>query len=678
MIVPLIALALGACNKGNNNSNKDPELSPRTYEKISSDTLYAKKVLDKDDQDFILGMDVSSVLAEEASGVKYYNFNGEEQDLFKILSDNGVNYIRVRIWNNPYDDEGHGFGGGNNDLAAAIKIGKRATENNMKLLVDFHYSDFWADPAKQKAPRAWEDMTVDEKADALYTYTKESLQELKKNKIVVGMVQVGNETNTGSMAGATQWGNFAKLFAQGSKAIREVYPSAKVACHFTNPENNGGMLDRAFRLDYYGLDYDVFGTSWYPYWHGTLDNLSETLSTIATTYNKEVMVMETSYAYTMEDSDFGGNTSPNSGDTKPYPITVAGQANHVNILADTIKNKTTNGIGICYWEGAWITVGDNWESNKLKWEEYGSGWATEYASIYDKDVREFGSGGSQVDNQTFFDKNGRPLESLKMWNLLRFGNDVETYVDGVEDVALIKYTTDEFTLPETVNAIYSDNSKKSIPVTWEAFDIEAAKAAGNGRYDIKGTADAGGGRSYEVTLSLTIMERNFIQNYSFEDGEDKGAGERAPDPWTITNRSTAEEFNSSYVVKVTNENPQTGSYNLNFWANHKNVLNFDLEQDIDTTPLVSGTYKYQISLMGAEGSITAKQEDQSMYMYVKINDEIIKQETVYVTKYEAWKDFLITDIPYTVGQKITVGVHVEASPAGIWGSIDDCMLNFVS
>ena len=112
-------------------------------------------------EDFIKGMDISTVIAQEESGVKYYNEDGEEEDLFKILADSGINYIRVRVWNNPYDEDGNGYGGGNNDVEKAAKIGKRAAKYGMKLLVDFHYSDFWADPNKQYAPVEWKDKTVE-------------------------------------------------------------------------------------------------------------------------------------------------------------------------------------------------------------------------------------------------------------------------------------------------------------------------------------------------------------------------------------------------------------------------------------------------------------------------------------------------------------------------------------
>ena len=184
-------LLIGGISGCKSNQSSSLDMS-RTYEKLESDSLYVRKVENIGD-DFIMGMDASSVISQEASGVKYYDYNGEEEDVFKVLSDSGINYIRVRIWNDPFDSEGHGYGGGNCDINTAIAIGKRATKYKMKLLVNFHYSDFWADPAKQKAPKAWANMEYQDKCTALYEYTKECLQKLKDENIAVGMIQVGNE-----------------------------------------------------------------------------------------------------------------------------------------------------------------------------------------------------------------------------------------------------------------------------------------------------------------------------------------------------------------------------------------------------------------------------------------------------------------------------------------------------
>ena len=204
----------------------------------SSSEVYIRKIENLND-DFIMGMDVSSVIALENSGVTYYDYEGNEADLFSVLAQSGINYIRVRVWNDPYDENGNGYGGGNCDINTAVEIGKRANKYGMKLLVDFHYSDFWADPGKQMVPKAWKDLSIEDKSIALYEYTRDCLKKLKDAKVKVGMVQIGNETN-GAMCGEKVWMNIIyQLMASGSKAVREVYPDALVAVHFANPEKEG-------------------------------------------------------------------------------------------------------------------------------------------------------------------------------------------------------------------------------------------------------------------------------------------------------------------------------------------------------------------------------------------------------------------------------------------------------
>ncbi len=116
-------------------------------------------------QDFLEGVDVSSYLSLKNSGVKYYDYDGNELgnvEYFTFLKSRGVNYIRLRVWNDPYDSDGNGYGGENNDLASVITMGKWASEAGLKVLIDFHYSDFWADPAKQKAPKAWAEYSFED------------------------------------------------------------------------------------------------------------------------------------------------------------------------------------------------------------------------------------------------------------------------------------------------------------------------------------------------------------------------------------------------------------------------------------------------------------------------------------------------------------------------------------
>lgn len=661
-LVLLFAIVLGACEK--KEPTADPNVTPTPTEspkyvpgpKIEGSSLYVEKVNNLPD-DFIFGMDASSVLSEEASGVKYYGFDGQEQDVFKTLAESGVNYIRVRVWNNPYDENGNGFGGGNCDINTAVEIGKRATKYGMKLLVDFHYSDFWADPSKQMVPLAWKDMKIEEKTEAAYKYTVECLTKLKDTGVDVGMVQVGNETN-GKFCGETIWFNFQYIFAAGSKATREVFPNALVALHFTNPEKVTNYADYAKKLAYYNIDYDVFGSSYYPYWHGTLDNLAKVLSDIATTYDKKVMVLETSYAYTNDDSDFYGNTITDSGSTKKdYPFTVQGQANSIRAITDTLVNKTKNAIGICYWEGTWITVGQNsWEENSAKWEKYGSGWASSYAAKYDPGDAGKYYGGNSVDNQAMFDPNGKPLESLRVFNLMRYGNSTEAKADALEDITMIVDLNGKITLPETVNAVMTDDSKKAIPVKWNITDADYEKMYNGGaaKYDITGEA---GGMTAHCYISM--IEFNFIDDYSFESGK---AGK-----WVIKDLAKADEL---YIEEKASDS-LTGDWHMHFWSAATDSVKFTLEQPIENLP--SGKYKYTISIMGGDAG------DHEVYSYVKINGEIVKKAPLKITSYGNWDTAVIEDIEYTEGSEIIVGIYVQCKGAnnGAWGKIDDALLNSV-
>ena len=625
---------------------------------VAASTLYVKKV-ENLPEDFIFGMDVSSVLAEEASGVKYYDFDGNETDLFTLLAACGINTIRVRVWVNPYDDQGRGFGGGNCDTAAAVTIGKRAAAAGQRLIVDFHYSEFWADPGKQMGPRAWKDMEIEEKTEAVYRYTKDCLSQLKDAGVDVCMVQTGNETN-GALCGEKTWMNIAFLMDAGARATREVYPDALVALHFANPENADSYRTYAKKMDYYEknglIHYDVFATSYYPYWHGTLDNLSRILTEIAETYGKKVMVMETSYAWTEEDTDFSGNTvGSGSGIVRDYPFTVQGQANSVRNITDTVVNRTPSGIGVVYWEGAWISVGtESREKNQSLWEEFGSGWASSYAAVYDpKDAGKY-YGGSAVDNQAFFDAQGRPLESLKVFRLMREGNEIEPVPDALEEAEVLCDLNAPLELPETVDAVLTDNSRRPVPVTWNLTEEQdrIMHTSGPKQYEITGQAD---GR--EARCRVSMVEFNYLQDYSFEEG---GSG------WVFTDLSKADEL----YVEEKKTDSLTGSKHAHFWSAAKDSVEFTLEQPVPDLP--EGRYRFSVSVMGGDCG------DTDIYAYVKINGEIVaRSEQIPITGYNNWNTGVVPEFDHPDGSEVTVGIYVKCSGEGngAWGKIDDAMLN---
>ena len=468
--------------------------------------------------DFIRGMDASAVLSIEKSGAKYYGYDGKEQDVFKTLAESGVNYIRLRVWNDPYDENGNGYGGGNNDVATAVELGKRATEYGMKVSIDFHYSDFWADPKRQHAPKAWQGMTTDEKADALYDFTKDSLKEILDAGVDVGMVQVGNEINNG-MSGETDVASVMKLLVAGSKAVRESAENynkdIQVAVHYTNITDNDQVDTMAANLKEYDVDYDVFGLSYYPFWDGTNENMQNVARNIMDKYGKQVMIAETSYAYTTEDGDgFSNSFDGIEGAVDGYAATVQSQATMIrDICADA---NEVGVIGVFYWEGTWIPVGSRDVDNSGLWEKYGSGWASSYSTDYDPDDAGLYYGGCSWDNQAMFDFTGHPLASLNVFKYLKDGNAVPLAVDFVPDVNLEFGVGEEIKLPEKVQVVYNDRSANTeVAVSWDQATVATIDNTTGGKYTVEGTLDDG----TKVQANIEVIMINYVTNPSFEDAD---------------------------------------------------------------------------------------------------------------------------------------------------------------
>ena len=496
-------------------------------------------------EDFIMGMDISSVMSEFASGVTYKDFEGNTidniTDFCKFLAENGITHIRVRVWNDPYDANGNGYGGGNCDVATAAEIAEGCRAAGLKMLIDFHCSDFWADPGKQQVPKAWSGYTLEQKADAVEEFIGASLRTIDPNHETIDMVQVGNET-TGSFVGESGAENMCKLFSAGAKAIRAYNEEVKVVIHVTNPEK-GRVTTWAKNLDTYAVDYDVLATSYYPYWHGTLANLQSELAAVKANYGKDTMVAETSYAYTLEDSDGHSNTvrvgNNDSGANTLQPFSVQGQATAIRNVMETVNNA--GGLGVFYWEPAWITVGDitglsgdeletQIAANKEAWETYGSGWAASYGGEYNPEDAGKWYGGSAVDNEAMFYPDGTPTAGLYVWNYVKTGA-VSRYV-SVESVTNPEETIDAnaaFTLPETVVVTYNSGEMDET-VAWNEEEAVAIDTAVSGVYTVSGTVTFSkeinqgafsGMTSAEVIYTLTVKQPNLVTDANdagFESG----------------------------------------------------------------------------------------------------------------------------------------------------------------
>jgi len=365
-------------------------------------------------EEFIKGMDVSSVLAEEKAGVIYRNEKGDEEDVFKILRDSGLNYVRIRVWNDPFDSNGNGYGGGNNDVRTAAILGKRAADYDMESCIDFHYSDFWADPSKQMSPKEWENLDFDEKIVRIYDFTYKSLEEIDKAGADIGMVQIGNEINNG-MAGYKDINQVIMLLKSASKAVRDFDKDIQIAVHYTDIQHGQEILKISEKLQQEELDYDIFGVSYYPYWHGTLEDMKGLLTDISDKYGKKTCILETSYVYTDEDMDGFANSISGGEPVAGYPASIEGQENLIrDIMTSAYDAKA---VGVFYWEGCWVAVSDSYKNNKDLYESSGAGWASSYAAEYDsKDAGRY-YGGCSWDNQAMFDSGAKALPSLSVFKL---------------------------------------------------------------------------------------------------------------------------------------------------------------------------------------------------------------------------------------------------------------------
>lgn len=611
-------------------------------------TIFVEPV-DGISDDFYRGMDASAVLALENSGVKYYNFDGEEQDVFMTLAQAGVNYIRLRVWNDPYDENGNGYGGGNNDVATAIALGQRATKYGMKVCIDFHYSDFWADPKKQFVPKAWEGMDIEEKSDALYNFTLESLTQLLDAGVDVGMVQIGNEINNG-MSGETDVANVRKLLTAGSKAVREAAANSGkeilVAVHYTNIDDMKKLDTLLTGLQVKEIDYDIVGLSFYPYWHGTIEDLKNAIIHIRDTYGKKVYVAENAYCYTAEDGDGSANSVEGTDDlAEGYSASVQGQANEVRDVCAAASEAGAEGV--FYWEGTWIPVGPADADNSNLWEKYGSGWASSYASGYDpKDAGQY-YGGCSWDNQAMFDFTGHPLASLNVFKYLKYGATAPLAVDSIPAVTVACNIGTDPELPDTVSVIYNDRSEAQVPVIWNTDDVAAIDTENGGNFTVSGTLEDG----TEVTAAVTVERINYVQNPSFEDADTS--------MWTVN--YSGETDPTDYQVKAADAH--SGEVAFHFWSGSAD-MDFSIEQSF--TDLEPGTYELSAFSQGGDLS-----DDASMELYALVDGRELTAPFK-LTTYADWQNPAIPEIKVTDGS-LTIGVRYKCN-VNSWGTLDDVTL----
>ncbi len=341
------------------------------------------------EKSFYLGADLSYVNEMEDCGAVYKNADGTSSDPYEIFAEAGTDIVRVRLWHNPDWTDYSDF----DDIKETIS---RAKAEGMEILLDFHYSDDWADPGKQKVPAAWRPVVnnILVLADSVYNYTYKVLEQLYDANLLPEYVQVGNEINSEILQDPDRdyneinWDRNAGLINSGIAAVREASinfgKDIKVMLHIAQPENAIWWFHDAVANGI--TDFDWIGISYYPAWSShSLDQLSAAISELISTYSRDLMVVETAYPYTLDNADAANNILGNDALVSGYPATQQGQLDFLKALKQSIADG--GGKGMIYWEPAWVSTGCQTQ------------WGT----------------GSHWDNATLFDHNNQAILGMNIY-----------------------------------------------------------------------------------------------------------------------------------------------------------------------------------------------------------------------------------------------------------------------
>jgi len=354
--------------------------------------IAALRVLGHGKRAQIVGDDLSFAVQEAQVGNTYRD-RGVEALPEQVLRDHGSNYVRLRLWNDPP--------GGYSNIDSVLEMARRAKAAHLRILLDFHYSDFWADPQKQDTPKAWQGQDLATLANTVRAYTRDVLNRLSAQGTPVTMVAIGNEIRNGMLWPTGQldwttgsgWDNLGALLRAGVSGAADARgPRPRIMIHF----DQGG--DNAFSRTFFDnvvaqhVHFDVIGLSYYPFWHGTMTQLRTNVDDLAVRYDKDVMLAETQYGWTLEQGDATGNFLWEQSQVVPgYPATPDGQLSFVSDLSSILAAVPGgHGAGIFYWQPEWIP---------------GVGWTP--------------GEGTPNDNLTMFDFDGDALPAVQYTNPLK-------------------------------------------------------------------------------------------------------------------------------------------------------------------------------------------------------------------------------------------------------------------
>ncbi|MFF8386343.1 arabinogalactan endo-beta-1,4-galactanase [Streptomyces kanasensis] len=333
----------------------------------------------------VRGVDVSSLKKSEDLGGVYRDASGTPADALAVLRAAGADHGRLKVWVDPAD--------GYHDKARVLETARRIKARGMRLLVDFHYSDTWADPGAQTKPAAWASHSYEQLRADVYDHTRDVLAALKAQGTTADMVQIGNETDSGMLwpeGSTTDWSRLAGLLNAGASAAKSVSSSTRVALHLAHGGDNALYRWWFDAATAHGVRFDVIALSFYGYWHGPLSALQANLDDVSARYGKPVLVVETAYPFRLDDEDGHENIIDRTDElVDGYPATPAGQATWLRDVMNVVEAVPHGrGLGVVYWEPTWTAVrGNGWDPAD---PSSGNGW----------------------ENQALFDYADRPLPAM--------------------------------------------------------------------------------------------------------------------------------------------------------------------------------------------------------------------------------------------------------------------------
>ncbi|NLK74912.1 MAG: hypothetical protein GX288_06435 [Clostridiales bacterium] len=558
--------------------------------------------------EFIKGMDISFLPQILDQGAVFYDSQGSEREVFLLLKENGVNSIRLRIWNEP---ENVPESGGYCDLKHTIAMAKKIKQHGMSFFLDFHYSDWWADPGKQNKPKAWEGLSFEDLKQAVYDYTKDVLLKMQQEGVMPDLVQIGNEIRSGMLfpdGEVPHYDCLIQLVNEGIAAVREVGKEygTKVVIHL----DQGG---RYFYLrDWFdsalaaGLDdFDIIGVSYYPFWHGTFAEFKDTLVKLVERYKKPIIIAETAHAWRKTADGFIGEQQEKIAG---FPATPEAQRKVIDLVMNiTASLKEDMGLGIYYWEPVVIPI---------KGE---GGWAS---------------------NMGIFDEEGKALPALECFKFDRSQFKPKEIAKIYEPGKVLEEIGKEVMLPRTVRVLYYDGSCPEIPVEWKTFDNSKA-----GNIVVEGFLAK---INEYVSITIELVEKlkedyNFIANGDFEEGLTGWEVEASDDRIKI---ELHPEFIDPFPAPPVN------------YLYIESPVNFTLDLTKELKGLVPGEYNLQVEYRGTNTTGV------DVKLFAETNEK--QWETIIYPTDEDWTLYQISNIMVGNGG-IKLGLKLSSPP--VFGKI---------